>query len=199
MIVDSSALLAVLNRELDTERYEAAILRAPRCRMSVANLLETSIVVESRGGAEAGYELDVFLELAEIEPTPVTTEHLAGGPTGLAAVRKGQASGGSEFRRLFRLRACSCQWRAAVVQRRRLHPHRRHSSGFADRRSWPRVTMVRLCQRSLFAGDLLREAIIGLADWRDMPLWRLKNSRRIPSSIQCSDRSRCHPAGALPV
>jgi ribonuclease VapC len=77
MIVDSSALLAILNRELDAERYEAAILTAPRCRMSVANLLETSIVVESRGGAEAGYELDVFLESAEIEPMPVTTEQLA--------------------------------------------------------------------------------------------------------------------------
>lgn len=77
MIVDSSALLAVLNRELDAERYETAILEATRCRISVANLLETSIVVESRGGAEAGHELDEFLELAEIEPTPVTAEHLA--------------------------------------------------------------------------------------------------------------------------
>ena len=77
MIVDSSALLAVLNRELDAERYETAILTAPRCRISVANLLETSIVVESRGGAEAGHQLDEFLELAEIEPTPVTAEQLA--------------------------------------------------------------------------------------------------------------------------
>ena len=77
MIVDSSALLAVLNREHDAERYEAAILTAPRCRMSVANLLETSIVVESRGGSEAGHEFELFLESAEIEPAPVTTEHLA--------------------------------------------------------------------------------------------------------------------------
>lgn len=77
MIVDSSALLAVLNEEFDAGRYEAAILTAPRCRMSVANLLEASIIVEGRGGAEAGYQLDMFLEFAEIEPTPVTTEHLA--------------------------------------------------------------------------------------------------------------------------
>lgn len=77
MIVDGSALLAVLYRELDAERYETAILTAARCRISVANLLETSIVVESRGGAEAGNELDEFLEFAEIEPTPLTAEHLA--------------------------------------------------------------------------------------------------------------------------
>ncbi len=44
--------------------------------MSVANILETSIVVESRGGAEAGRELDAFLEHAAIEPVPVTATHL---------------------------------------------------------------------------------------------------------------------------
>ena len=44
--------------------------------MSVANALEASIVVEGRGGAEAGDELDAFLQSAGIELTPVTTEHL---------------------------------------------------------------------------------------------------------------------------
>ena len=76
MIIDSSALLAILNREPDAEFYEAAILAETPCRMSVANLLETSIVVESRGGADAGHELDAFLERAGIELVPVTAEHL---------------------------------------------------------------------------------------------------------------------------
>lgn len=78
MIVVSSALLAVLNRELDAERFQGAILTASPCRMSVANMLEATIVVEGRGGAEAGHELDAFLEHAEIEPAPVTAEHLEG-------------------------------------------------------------------------------------------------------------------------
>ena len=77
MIVDSSAVLAVLNRESDSDRYESAIAQAALCRMSAANLLETAIVVESRGGAEAGRELDAFLERAGIEAAPVTTEQLA--------------------------------------------------------------------------------------------------------------------------
>ena len=77
MIVDSSALLAVLNREPDAERYQAAILAAVPCRMSVASILETSIVVESRGGAEAGAELAAYVERAGIEPAPVTAEQLA--------------------------------------------------------------------------------------------------------------------------
>lgn len=76
MIVDSSALLAVLNREPDCERLETAIQTATSCQMSVANILETSIVVESRGGAEAGRELDAFLEHAAIEPIPVTVTQL---------------------------------------------------------------------------------------------------------------------------
>ena len=76
MIIDSSALLAVLNREPDSNRLEAAMRTAAPCRMSVANILETSIVVESRGGAEAGRELDAFLEHAAIEPVPVAATHL---------------------------------------------------------------------------------------------------------------------------
>ncbi|MDE0306924.1 MAG: type II toxin-antitoxin system VapC family toxin [Albidovulum sp.] len=76
MIVDTSALLAILFRESDAERYEAAILAAQPCRMSVANVLETSIVIESRGGAEAGRELDAYLESARIEAAPVTTDQL---------------------------------------------------------------------------------------------------------------------------
>lgn len=76
MIIDSSAVLAVLFGEADAETYEKGIAAASPCRMSVANVLETSIVVESRGGEAAGHELDVFLERAGIELIPVTTEHL---------------------------------------------------------------------------------------------------------------------------
>ena len=76
MIVDSSALLAVLDREADADLFQDAMLTASPCRMSVANMLEASIVVEGRGGAEAGRELDAFLEKAEIEPAPVTAEEL---------------------------------------------------------------------------------------------------------------------------
>ena len=76
MIVDSSALLAVLYREQDAERYEKAIASAAHPRMSVANVLETSIVLEGRGGEAAGRELDSFLKEAGIELAPVGLEHL---------------------------------------------------------------------------------------------------------------------------
>ena len=76
MIVDSSAVHAVLYREQDAARYETAIASATGCRMSVANVLEASIVLEARGGAAAGHELDTFLKDAAIELTPITAEHL---------------------------------------------------------------------------------------------------------------------------
>ncbi len=72
MILDSSVVLAILFGERDAEYYEKTIAAAQACRMSAASLLETSIVVESRGGLAAGYELEVFLETAGIELVPVT-------------------------------------------------------------------------------------------------------------------------------
>ena len=76
MIVDTSAVLAVLYREPDAERFEKAIASAPSCCMSVANALEASIVIEGRGGIAAGHALDLFLEEAVIELAPVTIEHM---------------------------------------------------------------------------------------------------------------------------
>ena len=76
MIVDTSAVLAVLFRESDAERYDTAIAEVSRCRMSMANLLEAAIVVESRSGAAAGNELDAFLDEAGIELEPVTLDHV---------------------------------------------------------------------------------------------------------------------------
>ncbi len=75
MIIDTSAVLAILFGEPDTERYEDAIAAAWPRRMSALALLEAAMVAESRGGAAAGHELDVFLERAEIELAPVTSEH----------------------------------------------------------------------------------------------------------------------------
>ena len=72
MIVDTSAVLAILFNEPDAERCASAIASATSRRMSVATLVEASIVLESRGGPASGYELDAFLEEAGIELEPVT-------------------------------------------------------------------------------------------------------------------------------
>ncbi|MYI83136.1 MAG: type II toxin-antitoxin system VapC family toxin [Chloroflexi bacterium] len=74
MIVDSSAILAVLLEESDADRYAQALADAPTCRMSAASFLEATLVIESRGGPEAGHELDVLIERASVELVPVTVE-----------------------------------------------------------------------------------------------------------------------------
>lgn len=77
MIVDTSAILAILFGEPDAQRYAAALQAPPRRRMSVANALEATIVAERRGGAPAGDNLERFIERFGIQLEPVTTDQLA--------------------------------------------------------------------------------------------------------------------------
>ena len=97
MIVDTSAVLAVLFGEPDAERYERAIVGASRCRMSVASLLEAAIVLESRSGAAGGHELDVFVERALIELAPVTAEHAQAARRAWRRFGKGNHPAGLNF------------------------------------------------------------------------------------------------------
>ena len=99
MIVDTSAILAVLFDEPDAERFARAIAEAPHCRMSAANFLEAALVVEGRAGLIGGHELDLFIERAAIELVPVSVEHAqAARRAGVAEVREGQSLCGTELR-----------------------------------------------------------------------------------------------------
>ena len=74
MIVDTSAVLAVLFLEPDAERYERAIVDAAQSRMSAANFFEAAMVVESRTGAAGGLDLDRLIERGQVRLEPVTPE-----------------------------------------------------------------------------------------------------------------------------
>ena len=76
MIIDTSVLVAILFQESDAGLYASRIAQAERCRMSVATLLEATIVVESGGGAAAGRDLDRLIEQQGIELVPVSTEQV---------------------------------------------------------------------------------------------------------------------------
>lgn len=97
MIVDSSALLAILFREPDAPRYERAIASARRCRMSVAGALETTMVLESRGGVSAGRALERYLEETGIRLEPVTVEHLEAAREAWRRFGKGNHPAGLNF------------------------------------------------------------------------------------------------------
>ncbi len=97
MIVDTSAVLAILFHESDAERYARAITMASPRRMSVATLLETTFVLESRSGAAAGHELDAFLEEAAIELEPVTPAHAQAARRAWRRFGKGNHPAGLNF------------------------------------------------------------------------------------------------------
>lgn len=71
MIIDTSAIMAVLHDETERRRFNEMIEAAPRKRLSAATLLELSIVTEVRHGAEGIRELDLYLATAGIETLAV--------------------------------------------------------------------------------------------------------------------------------
>src|ERR1700732_11438 len=75
MIVDTSALLAVLFSEKGAEAYARAISEAEDCRISAATFVEVSIVVESQTGDAGSRQWDSFFRIAGISIEPVTEEH----------------------------------------------------------------------------------------------------------------------------
>ena len=72
MIIDTSALIAILYEEPEAPLYERAIRRAPRPKMSVANYLEATMVVEGRPGLDKGDELERYVRRERIQLIPVT-------------------------------------------------------------------------------------------------------------------------------
>jgi ribonuclease VapC len=78
MILDTSALAAIFFGEAELELYVQVIHDAERCRISAANFIELSMVVEGRIGPEAGRQCDLFFRRAEIVIEPVAEQaHLA--------------------------------------------------------------------------------------------------------------------------
>ena len=74
MIVDSSALLAILFNESDAETYARALTNADVCRISAANFVEVAIVVEAQTKASGSRQFDAFFRRAGIVIEPVTEE-----------------------------------------------------------------------------------------------------------------------------
>jgi ribonuclease VapC len=74
MLIDTSAVLAIMQREPERRIFLEAIEAADSTRMSVASFVESSIVLESRYGPEGLRDLDRFISRARIELVPVDTE-----------------------------------------------------------------------------------------------------------------------------
>jgi ribonuclease VapC len=74
VIVDTSAIVAILRREAEGPAFFDRVVEASRPAMSAAALVETAMVIEGRGGRQAGAGLDSFLARAGIEIVAVTAD-----------------------------------------------------------------------------------------------------------------------------
>lgn len=67
MVVDTSALMAILLGESDAEAFIRALADDPKKMISAFNALESAIVIEAKKGEAGGRELDLLLHRARIE------------------------------------------------------------------------------------------------------------------------------------
>lgn len=74
MIVDTSAMVAILYREPEAAAFAQLIHDADICRISVANYVELSMVLESQLGPEGARQAEAFFRRAGIAVEPVTVD-----------------------------------------------------------------------------------------------------------------------------
>ena len=76
MVVDTSALMAVLLAEPEAEAVLAALQASQVKLISTATLVEAKIVVARALGKPGLQHLDLLLQKAEIDPVPLHLEHV---------------------------------------------------------------------------------------------------------------------------
>jgi ribonuclease VapC len=74
MIVDTSAILAILFGEADAEIFALALAEADSCRMSAANFVEAAVVVDTQTKDKGSRQFDAFFRRAGIVIEPVSEE-----------------------------------------------------------------------------------------------------------------------------
>jgi ribonuclease VapC len=97
MILDTSALIAIFFGEPDGDFYIRMIHGADRCRISAANFVELSMVIEGQLGPEALRQCDMFFRRAGIVIEPVTVEQAHLARQGFLDFGKGRHSAGLNF------------------------------------------------------------------------------------------------------
>lgn len=74
MVIDTSALIALLGMEPEAARLAAAIEADGTRLISAASVFEAAVVIESRYGPDGGRELDLMVAKAGLSVEPVTAQ-----------------------------------------------------------------------------------------------------------------------------
>ncbi len=88
MVLDTSALIAILSAEPEAETFATAT--ATIRLLSAASFLETAVVIESRYGLAGGEKLDELIQTAHIQIEPVTAEQAAAARSAYRSFGKGR-------------------------------------------------------------------------------------------------------------
>lgn len=97
MVIDTSAVIAILLDELERDRYVDAIVADPIRLISAVNALEAGLVIEARKGAQGGREFDLLLHRAKISIVPFTDEHIEEARVAWRRYGKGKHAAGLNF------------------------------------------------------------------------------------------------------
>jgi ribonuclease VapC len=101
MVLDTSALLALLLDEPEAEEFRAAVEEDTTRLVSAATLLETALVIEARKGEPGGRELDTLIQRAEVVVVPVDAEHVSEARRAYRRFGKGRHAAGLNFGDVF--------------------------------------------------------------------------------------------------
>jgi ribonuclease VapC len=74
MVLDTSAILAILQDEPERRKFNEAIEAAESRSLSTASFVECSMILESRYGADGIRDLDLFIAKAQVSLIPVDEE-----------------------------------------------------------------------------------------------------------------------------
>jgi len=118
VVVDTSALIAILLGEPERDRFIHLLADADDPVISAATLVEASIVMLAKTGPDGVHDLDDLLTTAA--PPPRRGRRFPGThrPRGLSALRQGPGTRRPQLRRLLPLRARKHHEPTAPVQRR---------------------------------------------------------------------------------
>jgi ribonuclease VapC len=75
MIIDTSALVALLDQESEAERIALALASSSERILSAANLVEIGIVMQARRGDDGVRDLDLLLAKLKVDIAAVTADH----------------------------------------------------------------------------------------------------------------------------
>lgn len=90
MVIDTSALIAILEQEQDAGLLAEALAADATRLISAATLVEAGLVIVARRGVPGGDKLDRLLRELNVETVPITVEHARLAREGFLCYGKGR-------------------------------------------------------------------------------------------------------------